>query len=222
MAISARCGFSAWSLLDRLVHGEEVVGRRLDQGHALGQLDAAAPAAVLVGPLAPGLLDEDLAHRPRGGAEEVAAAVPARVLIAAPAAGRPRGPGRSAGGSARAAVARPARRPAGAAPRRPPAAIPPPTASVSRPRRRPSRPSPPPPLEITRSLGEMARAIRHPVSRARLPVNLSACHPSPVTASPEPGAEKKSRNLDSLTTPFPDDIIAGLIPSVTKGRFPPR
>ena len=31
-------------LLDRLVQGEQIVGRRLDPGQALGQLDGAAPA----------------------------------------------------------------------------------------------------------------------------------------------------------------------------------
>ena len=68
-------------LLDRLVHGEEVVSRRLDDRQALGQVDAVAAAAVLA-PLTPGLLDEDVPHRPRRGAEEVAAAVPAGVPIA--------------------------------------------------------------------------------------------------------------------------------------------
>ena len=37
---------------------------------------------MLVGPLAPPLLDEDVPHCPRGGAEEVAAALPAGILIA--------------------------------------------------------------------------------------------------------------------------------------------
>ncbi len=69
-------------LLDRLVHRHEVVGRRLNHGRAIGQLDAPTASAVLVGPLAPRLLDEDVAHRPRRRAEEVAPAVPAGVVIA--------------------------------------------------------------------------------------------------------------------------------------------
>jgi hypothetical protein len=68
--------------LDGLVQRQHVVGRRLDQGQALGLLDAAGAAAVLACPLAPGLFDEDVPHGPGGGAEEVAAAVPAGVLLA--------------------------------------------------------------------------------------------------------------------------------------------
>ena len=67
-------------LLDRLVQGEEVVGGGSIDGQALGQLDAPGAAAVLERRLAPRLLDEDVAHRPRGGAEEVAPAFPAGVL----------------------------------------------------------------------------------------------------------------------------------------------
>ena len=52
-----------------------------------------------------------------------------------------------------------------------------------------------------------------------MPDTLSRAGPGDIIS---PARKKKSRNLDSLTTPFPDDIIAGLIPSVTKGRLPPR
>ena len=69
-------------LLDRLVQRQQVVGRRLDEGHPFGQLDAPALAAVLVTGLAARLLDEDLAHGPRRGAEEVAPALPAGILVA--------------------------------------------------------------------------------------------------------------------------------------------
>src|SRR5262249_39778804 len=58
--------------LDRLVQREQVVGGRLDQGQALVEFDALAAAAALLAGLAAGLFDEDLAHGPRGGPEEVA------------------------------------------------------------------------------------------------------------------------------------------------------
>ena len=131
MTISARCGSSAWSCWIASSSGEQVVGRRLDAGQRPRPARRAGrrPPRLQAG-LAAGLLDEDLAHRPRRGAEEVPPALPAGVLVAAPAAGTPRGPGRSAGGSGRAAAGRSAPRPAGAAPRRRPAAVPPPAASL--------------------------------------------------------------------------------------------
>src|SRR5262249_26433684 len=47
----------------------------------VGQLDAQALAAVLVTGPAPRLLDEDLPHGPRRGAEEVSPALPAGILV---------------------------------------------------------------------------------------------------------------------------------------------
>src|SRR5262249_19109189 len=67
--------------LDRLVHGEQVLGRRLNDGQLLGQLNATDTAPVLPGRLPPGLFDEDIAHRPGGGTEEVAATVPSGISV---------------------------------------------------------------------------------------------------------------------------------------------
>src|SRR5262249_12563363 len=67
--------------LNRLVQRQQVSGRRLDQGQALGQLDALPAAAVFLAGLAAGLLDEDLAHGPRRRPEEMALPFPAGVLF---------------------------------------------------------------------------------------------------------------------------------------------
>ncbi len=69
-------------LPDRLVHSEEVVGRRLNNGNAFGQLDALAATTVLLGPLAPCLFDQNVPHRACRSAEEMAATMPAGILIA--------------------------------------------------------------------------------------------------------------------------------------------
>jgi hypothetical protein len=68
-------------LLDRLVEGEQVAGRRIDPGQALRQLDAPGLPSVFETALVAGLFDQDLAHRPRGGAEEMAPAFPAGILV---------------------------------------------------------------------------------------------------------------------------------------------
>ena len=52
-------------------------------GGLVGQVDAAEPAAPLLSGLAAGVLDEDAAHGLGRGGEEVAAAVPAAVGVAA-------------------------------------------------------------------------------------------------------------------------------------------
>src|SRR5262249_57208884 len=49
---------------ERLVQGEQVVGRRLDPGQPLAQLDALRLTAVLLTGLAAGLVHYDLAPRP--------------------------------------------------------------------------------------------------------------------------------------------------------------
>src|SRR5262249_61763101 len=54
----------ALEALDRFVHGEQVVGRRLDQCQPLGQLDALAVPAVLGAGLAAGPGDGGLARGP--------------------------------------------------------------------------------------------------------------------------------------------------------------
>jgi hypothetical protein len=66
--------------LEGFVQGHEVLA--LDAGNHvdLGQLHAVGSAAVTDAPLAPRLLDEDAAHRLRGGGEEVAPAVPSRIF----------------------------------------------------------------------------------------------------------------------------------------------
>src|SRR5262249_60725209 len=72
----------ALEALDRFVHGEQVVGRRLDQCQPLGQLDALAVPAVLDAALAAGPGGEGLAHGRGPRPRETAPAPP------------PRGPGR--------------------------------------------------------------------------------------------------------------------------------
>src|SRR5262249_24086971 len=78
---SPRRGLLRLEALDRLVEGEQVGGRRLDQGQPLGQLDAPAVPAVLAAGLAAGLVDEDLAHGPGGRPEEVPPPLPAGVAV---------------------------------------------------------------------------------------------------------------------------------------------
>ena len=68
-------------LLDRLVEGEQIAARRFDPGQALGQLDPLRLPSVFETGLVAGLFDEDLAHRLRGRAEEMAPAFPAGILV---------------------------------------------------------------------------------------------------------------------------------------------
>ena len=95
-----RVGIVAFQPAQGLVEGEEVVGGGLGGGEILGKFDARPAAAVLLGLLAAGLIDQDAAHRLGGGGKEVAAAVPVLGLLdVRPAGGRPRGPGPSPGAS---------------------------------------------------------------------------------------------------------------------------
>src|SRR5262249_58582347 len=66
-------GILFFQILEGLVDGEDVVGRRLDDGTGLVQLLALLPAAALWTGLPPRLLDEDIAHGAGGGGEEVPA-----------------------------------------------------------------------------------------------------------------------------------------------------
>ena len=68
-------------LLDRVIEGEHIAARRLDPGQALGQLDPLGLPSMFETGLLAGLFDEDVAHRLRGRAEEMAPAFPAGILV---------------------------------------------------------------------------------------------------------------------------------------------
>src|SRR5262249_54017617 len=63
-------GILPLQFLQGLVDGEDVLGRRLEDGTGLVQLLALPPAAPHRAGLAPRLLDEDVAHGAGGGEEE--------------------------------------------------------------------------------------------------------------------------------------------------------
>ena len=71
-----RVGVVAFQPAQHLVQRDEVVGTGLGGGEVRGEIDAQPSAAVLVGLLATGLLDEDASHGLGGGGEDVAAAIP--------------------------------------------------------------------------------------------------------------------------------------------------
>ena len=87
-------------LLQGLVQGQELLRGPAGAEGVEVRVFAPPAAAVLLAPLAAGVLDQDAAHRLGGGGEEVAAAVPAP---GSPrrrrAGGTPRGPGRWPGAS---------------------------------------------------------------------------------------------------------------------------
>ena len=75
-------GSRRFEFLQRLVDREHIVRGRLQDGARLVQL-LALPAAALLRPgLAARLFDQDVAHGPRGGEEEVLPAFPGHVAIA--------------------------------------------------------------------------------------------------------------------------------------------
>src|SRR5438034_164256 len=74
-------GVLLFQIIQGLVDGEDVVRRRLQDGPGLVQLLAAPAAAPHRAGLAPGLLDEDVAHGAGGGEEEVLPRLPANVAL---------------------------------------------------------------------------------------------------------------------------------------------
>jgi len=66
------------------VDGQDVLPGRLDDRTGLVQLLPAPPAALGRAGLAPGLLDQDVAHGPAGGEEEVPPGLPGGGLVGQP------------------------------------------------------------------------------------------------------------------------------------------
>ena len=64
----------------RFVDGDEIGERRIDAHHRAVQIDAFGAAAMFDALIMAGALDENAAHRERGGGEEMPAAVPAPLL----------------------------------------------------------------------------------------------------------------------------------------------